>query len=219
MVCKQYLAVTEKEIGNFSGPVAWMACRFAQRQPGLENLPSQLPPGSLIMVDDLQPIFGHSPARVARQLESLCKKHRSAGIILDLQRKKTPQAMQMVKALLQIKEIPIALTPEYAREFSCPVLVTVPIHLKLQQVVAPWKGREIWLDIPMGQVNLRQGKVTEEKSSHSGSYQWDRFLCCGYAKTGQDAYTLCRTKAMLPKILDEAAKLGIAKALILASEI
>ncbi len=219
MVCKRYLAVTEKEIGNISGPVAWMACRFAQKHPGLDNLPSRLPEGSLIILDDLQPISGHSPARIARQLETLCRQHRPAGILLDLQRKKTPQAMQMVKALLQIQETPIALTAEYAREFSCPVLVTAPMHQKLQQVIAPWKNREIWLDIPMGQVTIRQGKLTDEKATHTGNYQWDRFLCCGYAKTGQDTYALCRNKAMLPKILEEAARLGIPKALLLASEI
>ncbi len=219
MVCKRYLAVTEKEIQNASGPVAWMACRFAKKHPGLENLPPRLPEGSLIIVDDLQPISGHSPARIRQQLESLCKTQRPTGILLDLQRRKTPQAMQMVKVLLQIQDVPVALTAEYARDCNCPVLLTAPMHIKLQQVLAPWKGQEVWLDIPMGQMTLRQGKPAEETVPPQNHYQWDRFLCCGYAKTGQDTYTLCRNRAMLPKILEEAARLGISKALVLASEI
>lgn len=218
MVCKGYLAVTEKELQKHATQsVAWMACRFDRRGQGLGNLPHQLPKGSLILVDDLQPITNHSPQQVVRQLTELCSRHHPAGLVLDLQRTPTPKARQMVNTVSKM-HLPVAVTPEYARELSCPVFLPAPMHIKLQQTLAPWKEREIWLDFPMGHITVIRGKP-EKPREYNGAYEWDRFLCCGYAKTGNETYALCRNKTMLPKILQEVGKLDIPKALFLCTEL
>ncbi len=220
MVCKGYWAVTEKEMSKISNqPLAWLACRFDKRGYGLENLPPKLPKGALILVDDLQPIGSHSPARIAKQLTELCSRYHPAGIVLDLERRPMPRALQMVKHLTRLEQVPVAVTPAYARELDCPVFLTAPMHKKLPQLLAPWKDREIWLDLPMGQWAVTRGIPEPMQTPHSGPWGWDRFLCCGYVKTGSDTYVLCRNQQMLPKILEEAGRLGVPRALLLASEL
>lgn len=219
MVCKSYVAVTAKEMSNLQGQnLAWMACRFDPKGKGLTNLPEQLPAGSLILVDDLHPLGQHDLSFICRQLRQLCQRLQCAGIVLDLQRPKSSRSLQMVNALLQLP-IPVAVTGEYARNLNCPVFLTAPMHIKLQKLLAPWNGREVWLDVPMGLKILHQGKIIEETATPQSNYQWDRFLCCGYVRHSPDRFTLCRSKQMLPKILDEAARLGIPKALVLHSEL
>ena len=218
MVCKSYVAVTPKEIQNASGQaLAWMSCRFDPKGKGLTNLPEQLPKGSLILVDDLHPICGHEPNLVTRQLKQLCQRLQPCGIVLDLQRPKSTAACNMVRAIAQIKNV--AVSEEYARELDCPVFLTAPMGKKLPGLLTPWKGQEIWLDVPMGQGIMHQGRFTAQQGTALCTWQWDRFLCCGYAKAGENAYTLCRNKAMLPRLLEEAARLGVTKVLVLYSEL
>ena len=215
MVCKSYITVTHMQAAP-RGALAYMACRFDPHGTGLVGLPQKLPEQSLILVDDLHPIGRHDPALVTGQLQQLCKKFHPAGLVLDLQRPKTAPAAAMCKAIVACTQLPVAVTAPYAQNLNCPVFLTAPLGKKLSQLLTPWKGREIWLDIPLGQ--LTQGTPSDQSCAAISCWQWDRFLCCGYAKTGENTYTLCRNKALLPKILEEAARLGIPKALVLYSE-
>ena len=71
MAIAPFLAMTGAEMRNNSflpEKIAWMACHFSPYGLGLSNLPRSLPPGSLLMVDDITPIGKHDPSIILDQL-------------------------------------------------------------------------------------------------------------------------------------------------------
>ena len=56
---------------------------FFPYSTGLSNLPKALPPGSMVILDDITPIHGHDAEAIAAQLrplvEALRMQRRSAG--------------------------------------------------------------------------------------------------------------------------------------------
>ena len=86
MGCNWYLALTAAEMLAHTDfhPIAWMACHFSSSGPGLGNLPPQLPPDSIVILDDSIPLTDQDPHRIAAQLQLL---EPLAGVLLDLQRK------------------------------------------------------------------------------------------------------------------------------------
>lgn len=224
MGCTWYLAMTAGEYRGFhgAGAVAWMACHFSADHKGICNLPQSLPPQSLILLDDSSPMDGHDPGRVTAQLSDLCRQVKAAGVILDLQRPKTNRAEAMVKVIVQALNCPVAVTEAYASVTGCPVLVSAPIHLSLEQVVKPWKKREIWLDLPLGIQTVDPKEVSPVMPPEEGSFpHYDKFRHCQYKTRSTPRglqFTLCRNKTMLPGLLERAWKLGITKAVGLYQE-
>lgn len=71
MAIRPFLAMTAAEIrGTETLPskTAWMACHFSPYSTGLSNLPKDLPPGSMVILDDITPIHGHDAEAIAAQL-------------------------------------------------------------------------------------------------------------------------------------------------------
>ena len=71
MAIRLYLAMTAAEIRENTGlppKIAWMACHFSPYCTGLSNLPRILAAGSVLMLDDVTPIFHHDPQQIAAQL-------------------------------------------------------------------------------------------------------------------------------------------------------
>ena len=65
------LAMTQSEIAAadlLSSPIAWMSCQFSPFGKGITNIPKSLPEGSMLILDDQQNCFTHSPDLVAQQL-------------------------------------------------------------------------------------------------------------------------------------------------------
>ena len=116
----------------------------------------------------------------------------------------------------------------YARELECPVfLPPPPPHVPLQEYLAPWQGREIWLEAALdGEVIT----VTEKGSVSSplppaeipeNSLE-DPALHCHYrSKTFDDRidFTLWRTRDDLTNLLREAESLGVTLAVGLWQEL
>lgn len=126
---------------------AWMACHFSARNQGLSNIPRSLPEGSVITVNDQNPISGHDPKAVERQLRSMIEAFSPAAVLLDFQR---PGGQEMVKHLVSTLPCPTGVSELYAGDLSCPVfLAPTPLCRPLTQIAAPWKGRELWLDAPV----------------------------------------------------------------------
>jgi hypothetical protein len=48
--------------------IAWMACHFSAYGKGISNMPTSLPPGAALILNDRMPPFGHDPATVAKEL-------------------------------------------------------------------------------------------------------------------------------------------------------
>ena len=80
-----YLAMTAAEFQNCSSiPAhpAWLSCHFSPYTKGLSNVPGQLPPGAMMILDDANPICGHDPEVVRAQLDATVRKTNAAASCL-----------------------------------------------------------------------------------------------------------------------------------------
>lgn len=171
-----YLAMTAAEFEKasvFPEQMAWMACHYSPYGTGLSNLPRQIPSGSLLILNDRTPICGHDADLVARQLGECAEKFSCAGILLDFQR---PGSEDIVKAVAALP-YPVASTPPYAEAVPCAVfLPPPPLTMPPEKHIAPWHGREIWLEVATEETTVR---VTADGSAHIAPHA----LACPYTDT------------------------------------
>lgn len=225
MDLKYCLAVTAAEFGTLEAlpsQLAWMACHFSPAGKGLSNLPGILPPGSLIMIDDSLPPEDHDPGLIAAQLQQLAQDRQAGGIVLDLQRPDSQESARIARVLSEALSCPVCISPFYAKDLRGPVLLPPPpLHQPIEKYIAPWKGREIWLEAALEAERIT---VTEEDSIAAPipfspipeDCFTDDALCCRYqAQVLEDRviFTLVRDKEMLQKLLIKAAEQGIRQAL------
>lgn len=231
MAIQPFLAMTAAEVFEKSvlpSKIAWMACHFSPYGTGLSNLPRALPPGSLLMVDDITPIHGHDPQAILEQLSACAERRSCSGILLDFQRPDVEETAALVEVLTHALPCPVAVSHWYADAGSFPVfLPPVPPSEPPESYFAPWQGREIWLELALDAMEIT---VTEEGSaftplpSSSGSEMefYDEALFCHYHCTvREDAvrFTLRRTGIDLEGLLAEAEQFGVTKAIGLYQEL
>lgn len=214
-----YLAMTAAEFrenGALYPHLAWMACHFSPYGTGLSNLPTQLPKGSILMVNDRTPVFGHDPQLIARQLAEVAAQLECSGILLDLQRPPEPQATAIAEAVSAV-DCPVAITPQYAQGLECALfLPSVPLTTSPEAYFSPWKGREIWLEMATEYACIR---VTPEGSRQIlcekpplPYLHTDEHLHCRYCMDVQQEHIdfhLCRDETMLQTLMEESEKLGV----------
>lgn len=222
MAIVRYLAMTAAEIRENTGlppKIAWMACHFSPYCTGLSNLPRTLPPGSLLILDDITPIHGHDPERIARQLEESIGVLGCTGLLLDFQRPGCGETAALVKHLTEALPCPVAVSELYAAGLDCPVfLPPVPLTVSPAEYLTPWQGREVWLELALdGEVIT----LTEEGSTPAPLPPGEAFadgltektLHCHYHIAVSDAearFTLWRTREDLEDLMEEAERLGVA---------
>ena len=231
MALPLYLALTAAEFQNCSHlpeHTAWMACHYSPYGLGLSNIPSQLPEEAMVILNDRTPPQGHDPELIVRQLRELADVLHYKYILLDFQRPGLPENTAVAKALVAAALCPIGVSELYARELDAPVfLPPVPPHVPLREYLAPWQGREIWLEAALGGEVIT---VTEKGSSRSPlasmevpeTAQEDPVLHCHYHIRTFDNhidFTLWRTEDDLSKLLQQAEDLGISKAVGLWQEV
>ena len=224
MGCKWYLATTAAEMSAQppAHPIAWMACHFSSAGSGLSNLPPMLPEDSLVIVDDSTPFTDHDPQRIAAQLAGLGT---LSGVLLDLQRE-AEGIEALLHCLTETLSCPVAVTEAYGHKADCAVFLSAPLNMPLENAIAPWKNRQIWLDIPFG---VQTFTVTEKGCRISGICpteetslpHWDQNLHCKYGvqvQADRICFTLQRTSDALDAILQEASNLQIPIAISLLQE-
>ncbi len=216
-----FLAMTATEMRKDSRlppKVAWMACHFSPYGQGLSNLPTELPPQSMIILDDSTPLRGHDPKTISDQLSDCLNGIRISGILLDFQRPGNPETAALTKHLIRELPCPIIVSDHYAEDLSCPVfLPPVPPSVPLPEHISLWKGRDIWLEIGLPGETLtltKQGcktaAVPYPDISISGFSE--ETLHCHYTITTNEksaSFTLWRTMDDLTQLMEEAATLGI----------
>ena len=157
-----YLAMTAAEFHTDSPlpcPTAWMACHFSPYGTALSNLPSALPKGSLLILNDRTPVFGHNPERIAQQLAETAEQFECSGILLDFQRPDEDRTGSIAEAIAALP-YPVAVTPQYAEKLDCAVfLPPPPMTTPLKTHLAPWQGRKIWLEAAMEKQCVRVDKT------------------------------------------------------------
>lgn len=220
-----YLAMTAGELGGaekLPEHLAYMACHFSPYSTGLSNIPGTLPPGSILMVNDRTPICGHDPQRICAELTEAVEKLSCRGILLDFQRPDFPETARLCKHLVQTRNCPTCVSHLYAQDLPCPILIPpAPLHTPLEEHLAKWQGREIWLEIATDAACIRLTK--EGASLLPDSYReqeeythTDEHLHIDYHIEQQETqvlFHLRRTPHHLANLLRQAQSLGITTAL------
>ena len=230
MAITPFLAMTAAEIlANRKLPekLAWMACHFSPYGLGLSNLPRSLPPGSLLMVDDITPIRGHDPGIIRDQLCACAESLRCRGILLDFQRPHVEEAAVLVQALAEGLPCPLAVSHFYADLCTCAVcLPPVPPSEPPEAYFSPWKGRELWLEISTGAETIAVTETGTVVRSMSAPVPldtdfFDETLLCHYRQEVREdtvVFTLYRTMEDTALLTKKAKNHGVINAVSLYQE-
>lgn len=228
MVLPRYLAQTAAEMtGNpITDKCAFLACHFSPGGKGLSNLPECLPPGAMLILDDSMPLDGHNPDLILTQLSAEILRHSCEVLLLDFQRPDQPKQQELAELLYSSLPCPVGVSEPYAHSLSCPIfLPPVPPDKPLSSYLAPWKNREVWLEIALDGITLtltEAGCTAEPLRAFPEDGLTDKKLHCHYTieTTANSAFfCLWRTKTDLDKLLEEAKSLGITKAIGLWQEL
>lgn len=218
-----YLAMTAAEVASVEAlpeKTAWMACHFSCYGTGLSNLPRELPEGAMLILNDRTPICGHDPTRIGEQLEQLASVFSCSGILLDFQRPGVAETAQLCAHLVSTLPCPVGITEFYAKELDCPVFLSpLPPGTALDAHIAPWAGRELWLEAA---TDTRVAVITEkgctwqdDDDAYAESIWFDEpSLHCRYcwSADAQQAVVILRREAEhIPSLLEEAERLGITR--------
>ncbi len=224
MILPLYLAMTGAEISanpQLPSQCAYMACHFSPYDKGLSNFPKVFPRDAMLILNDQTPVQSHDPDLIAHQLSQWAKNYQPSGLLLDLQRPENPETLQIVQAILETFPFPVGVSHHYAKNRDCPVfLPAVPLNCTLASHISPWQNREVWLEVAMDALCI----TVHEKGSRFEAIpyidglplpHYDEKLHCSYKIETLDnavEFTLQRTFGNLEELLQEAADLGITKA-------
>lgn len=221
MALPLYLAMTAAEF-SAARPLpahpAWMACHFSPYGLGLINFPGRLPESAMLVVNDRTPIHGHDPDVIAGQLREAAERLRPRAILLDFQRPGEAAARSAVEAVLAAAPCPVGVSAAYAKALSCPVLLPpTPLLCPLENQLAPWRGREIWLEVSLAGESVFVG--TEGAAAYpwpdAEDIQpvfWEETLRCRYAvrRTSQGIwFHLRRSREDIAALLVAGEKMGV----------
>lgn len=226
-----YLAMTPGEFSALTPPppyIAWMGCHFSSSGEGLSNIPTWLPEHSLLILDDSIPMANHKMTQVVQQLTQAVEKLKPDGVLLDFQRPEQPSIAQLATEILAALPCPVGISHHYAGDLDCPVfLPPVPGHISPADHIAPYSGRELWLEVaPVWE----QITVTEAGSQFT-DLEWsafppgphrDKTLYCHYEiDVLEDSirFSLCRTREDLVHLLQESSNRNITRAVGLYQEL
>lgn len=230
MAIAHYLAMTGAEMAantTFPAHTAWMACHFSPYGSGLSNLPAQLPPNSLLILNDRMPISGHDPVQIAAQLGDCIARLQCTALLLDFQRPGEPQLSELIDYLCRALPCPVVVSEVYAGTLDCAVFVSpIPADASMVSQLSAWNGREVWLDTAMDGLEII---LSEQGAACAPLTMWERpeggfreeKLHCHYRSSLEETravFTLWRTEEDIAAQLEEAEALGVAAAVGLYQE-
>lgn len=230
MPIAHYLAMTPGEMTGKTGfpdHTAWMACHFSSSGSGLSNLPTWLPAGSLLILDDSTPIHDHAPERIALELGECMERLQCVGLLLDFQRANESQTRALTRYLCSALSCPITVSEAYADALDCAVFLSPVLPDEtIQSRLARWGRREIWLDTSMEGMEIT---LTAQGAKAAPLPLWEQpaggfaetRLHCHYRISLSDdraVFTLWRTPEDIAAQLAEAEGLGVTAAVGLYQE-
>ena len=198
--------------------VAWMACHFSPYATGLSNLPEALPPGAVLMLNDITPIRGHDPQMIRRQLYDIAEENRCSVLVLDFQRHPSAETRDLVECLVADSVYPVVVSAAFGEKFSCPVLLPpCPAHIPLETHIAPWGERDIWLEVSRSQETIAVTASGATVSSQSfstleeGGFLEEALHCHYRIETASELvrFSLWRTDADIHALCAQGHALGV----------
>ena len=144
------------------------------------------------------------------------------AVLLDFEQPPTADVRRLIQGL----PCPAAAPPGYSD--TGPVfLPPTPLHIPLERYLAPWKGREIWLDAALQKqtvtVTAKGVTVSVPCTNHDltdGFYS--EILHCRFIQNyteNKAVFTLFDTPDTLRMKLDHASRLGVSRAVGLFQEL
>lgn len=229
MAIRRYLAQTS---GEFSSPLpagwntAWMACHFSPYGSGITNLPSNLPKGSLLILNDRIPPLSCDTGKIISTVEHILSAQQCSGLLLDFQQPECAQLHTIAHQLVTLS-CPVAVTFPYAALLSCPIFLSpVPLLTRLSDYLIPWAGREIWLETALTSeeitIDTKGSKTRTVPPSASPLSFQDEELFCHYQLSVQNdhcKFHLQRTRQDLEELMEQAPKYGVTTAVGLWQEL
>ena len=149
MVCPLYLAMTSAEffsVNRHPEHTAWMACHFSPYGRGLSNFPRNLPPDSMLILNDRIPVDNHSPEQITEELLRTLDCGSVSKVLLDLQRPDCGQTRKIVEEILTKLPCPVGVSPHYDIG-GIVFLPPVPEDMPAEKHLEKWADREIWLEV------------------------------------------------------------------------
>lgn len=231
MALPMFLAMTAAEMSGMdskSKHIAWLSCHFSPYTQGITNLPDSLPQGSMLILDDRFPCQGHSGSLTAGQLAETVKQLDCESLLLDFQRPGNPEIEAVIRQILNDVPCPVAVSEHYAAGLSCPVFLSpAPLHIPLETHLAPWEGREIWLEAALCQEQII---VTETGVQFNPQFPaepmdggfFNEVLCCQHkteVSENEIRFHLFDTRESLEAKLKKAHSLGVTRAVGLYQEL
>ena len=226
-LCRNFAMTPEEIAGIRPLPpgAAWMSCHFCGS--GITDLPQMLPEGSLLILDDSIPPDHPNSRKILDQLTETIGRLRCQALLLDFQRPKNRYIPELAQLLTRALPCPVGISEPYGKATDGPVfLPLLPPHKSLKSWIAPWNGREIWLEVgpaPEAASVTETGTVFTVPTSplppcphrHAG-------LSCHYGirlKDEEILFTLYRTAEDLKALTAEAQSLGVTRTVGLFGEL
>ncbi len=218
MPIPMYLAMTAAEFRacDVPGKIGWMACHFSPGGKGLTNLPKELPPQSLLILDDSTPIGDHDAKQVLEELRETVQRLDCSGLLLDFERPANGESLEMARKIAALP-CPVCVAAEYGMDLDRPIfLPPIPVLKTPEESLRPWIGREIWLDccpVATSVVVTENGsQVSEAPAELANCPHFDGELLCHYRldlENDRVVFTLHRSPGDLRLLLDVAQKWGV----------
>ena len=204
MVLPLYLAMTEAEMCTISHGAFLMEDHFTPPPPGL-----------LPVITDRHPL-------TARGVDALVEMARDwSWALLDFERPPTPEGRALARRL----PCPAAAPPGYG---DGPVFLPPPqLYIPLDRYLAPWAGREVWLEAALLKQTVTVtagGTVISPPTGAgglSGGFESEALRCRFTQAFSEDraVFTLFDTPESLEEKLHRAAALGVTRAVGLYQEL
>lgn len=224
MGISRYLAMTAAEMATFSVMEGWsasyMACHFSPYATGISNVPSSLPSGSMLILNDRTPFHGHDPQQILGQLQEISTHVRFDCLLLDFERPDVDACAELCHVLTKQLSCPVGVSAPYAGGLDCPVfLPPAPLDQPLADYISLWEGREVWLDIATEAACITVTQTGSAIAPVSFSAPPENAfvedtLCCRYrAEITEDAvrFHLWRDLTEAEHLIEHAQSLGITK--------
>ena len=226
-----YLAMTAAEFltcPQLPHRVGWMACHFAPGHDGLCNLPEQLPPNALLILDDSTPYQSHDPDRILSQLCDAAEALQPKALLLDFQRPRKDELMALTQRIVSDFPCTVVVSSCYAGTLDCPIFLPPgPLWQPLAEYLSPHRNREIWLDAAPVAAQIT---VTADGAQYvpltsritADTAHFDPKLHCHYqiqTEENQITFTLERRIESIKDWLTEAQLSGVAAAVGLYQEL
>lgn len=230
MATALYLAMKKEEFVPMMSPSVksgWLDCCFSPLNSGLEQLPSSLPPNSLLILTDRLPFQTHDSELIVQHLSRTVTDLDCAAVLLDFEQPSVPELLSLATYLSSTLPCPVVVSDLYAKDMDCPVfLPPCPHHIPLAEYIRPWTDREIWLDLARDAETITittSGSAAKPTPWYDSSplEHADHKLHCHYCiRIASDCvnFLLRRTNDDMNAILREAERLGIRNCVALYQE-